>query len=119
MSLGRAGRQARGLSKKIKRARATASDLSRRINSPGDLKLFSDLWDDRQYQMLETPPVSTPAGEVHAFAIGMEVEHTVFGPGVVLAVTPDDSDTFLTVDFVSAGQKTLAASLVVDKLIPR
>ena len=49
----------------------------------------------------------------------MEVEHIIFGPGVVLAVAPGDADTFVTVDFVTAGQKTLAASLIGDKLWPR
>jgi hypothetical protein len=49
----------------------------------------------------------------------MEVEHTAFGPGVVIAATPSDDDTLVTVDFITAGQKTLMASLVADKLRPR
>jgi hypothetical protein len=49
----------------------------------------------------------------------MEVEHTAFGPGVVIAINPSGNDTLLTVDFITAGQKTLAASLVGDKLRPR
>ena len=49
----------------------------------------------------------------------MEVEHTHFGPGVVLSTKPQNGDTLITVDFVTAGQKTLAASLVGGKLLPR
>jgi hypothetical protein len=49
----------------------------------------------------------------------MEVEHVTFGPGVILATTPSNGDTLLTVDFVTTGPKTLAASLVADKLYPR
>jgi hypothetical protein len=49
----------------------------------------------------------------------MEVEHTSYGPGFVVAATPNDGDTLVTVDFITAGQKTFAASLVADKLRPR
>jgi hypothetical protein len=49
----------------------------------------------------------------------MEVEHTSYGPGFVVAATPSDDDTLVTVDFITAGQKTFAASLVADKLRPR
>jgi hypothetical protein len=38
---------------------------------------------------------------------------------VVIAIAARDEDTFVTVDFLTAGQKTLAASLVGDKLAPR
>ncbi|MEW5959650.1 MAG: hypothetical protein AB1801_18145 [Chloroflexota bacterium] len=105
--------------RQITQARTAAAALARRINSPGDLRLYADLWQDRQYRLAEPAPTSPPAGKIPAFAVGMEVEHTAFGPGVILAATPNNGDTLLTVDFVTAGQKTLAASLVAGKLHPR
>lgn len=122
MMLSRAGQRARkepGPAKKIAEARAAAVGLARRITSTAQLKLYADLWEDRQYQPLPAAEPDRPAGKNVAFTEGMAVEHTTFGPGVVLAVTRGDDDTFLTVDFITAGQKTLAASLVVDKLHPR
>ena len=109
------------LAQKISQVRATAADLSRRINSDRDLSLYADLWQDRQYQVLQPDlaEATVTAGRAVSFAEGMEVEHSVFGPGIVVAVTPSNNDTILTVDFVNAGQKTLAASLVADKLVPR
>jgi hypothetical protein len=49
----------------------------------------------------------------------MEVEHPRFGPGIILSTTPSDGDILITVDFITAGRKILAASLVGDKLLPR
>lgn len=103
----------------IKKSRATASALARKIGVENDLKLYADLWQDRQYQMLE-PAQSQPAVKpTVTFSEGMEVEHTTFGPGVILSTSASNGDTLLTVDFITAGTKTLAASLVADKLVPR
>jgi len=109
----------KALALQISEARSTAADLARRINSLSDLGLYADLWEDRQYRPAAPMETSSPVGEIPSFAVGMEVEHITFGSGVVLATTPSDDDTLLTVDFVTAGQKTLAASLVADKLHPR
>jgi hypothetical protein len=122
-ALSRAGQRIKNVevSRNISQARATAANLSRRIKSDHDLNLYADLWQDRQYQIPESKPSATsvPTGQAISFVEGMEVEHTIFGPGVVVAVTPSGDDTLLSVDFVTAGQKTLAASLVGDKLTPR
>lgn len=107
------------LASQIAQARATAADLARRINSLKDLGLYADLWEDRQYRLAEPTSPTSPKGELPSFTVGMEVEHVTFGSGVVLAATPSDDDTLLTVDFVTAGEKTLAASLVAGKLHPR
>lgn len=103
----------------IRRARATAASINRRVNTLADLKLYADLWEDRQFQI---PVATTPATALNSkaalFSAGMSVEHSAFGPGVVVAVTPSENDTLVTVDFITAGQKTLIASLVGDKLRP-
>jgi hypothetical protein len=117
-ALGRAKRQVKNAEsvQQINQARATAANLSHRIIHERDLNLYADLWEDRQYQAPESTDATTAPAEIPTYKTGMEVEHSAFGPGVIVSVTPGDSDTLLSVDFITAGQKTLAASLVADKL---
>lgn len=103
------------LLQKITQARAAAANLSRQAATYGSFKLYADLWQDRQYQATPAKSAASPPPNT-AFMPGMEVEHSAFGPGVIIAATPSGSDTLLTVDFITAGQKTLAASLVRDQL---
>jgi hypothetical protein len=120
LALSRAGQRAAAPTRqKIGQIRAVAADLGRRVQSPRDLNLYADLWQDRQYQLPTTTPAPvSPRPSAH-FVIGMEVEHTMFGPGVITAITSNANDTLLAVDFVTAGPKTLALSLVGNKLTPR
>jgi hypothetical protein len=103
----------------IKEARVTATTLARQVRRVSDLKLYADLWEDRQYQMLEPAQSPAPTGQTISYTAGMAVEHTIFGSGVVLSTTPSNGDILVTVDFVTVGRKTLAASLIGDKLFPR
>ncbi len=121
MALSRAAQRIKSpdLLQKIRGARATAATLSRQAATYSSFKLYADLWQDRQYQVTSSAPVTTPTRSTTHFTPGMEVEHTTFGPGIILSTTPSGDDTLVTVDFITAGQKTLAASLVGDKLRPR
>jgi hypothetical protein len=122
MALSRAGQRAPtpAARQKITQCRAAATDLARRVKSPHDLSLYADLWQDRQYlPAAKSAPAPAPPKKTPRFVPGMEVEHVSFGPGVVLAVIPSGNDTMLSVDFVIAGPKTLALSLVSGKLTPR
>lgn len=101
---------------KIRDARATAAGLARRINQLVDLRLYAELWADRQYQVTAPVETTTPAEARPSFTVGMAVDHVLFGAGVIRAVTPSGDDTLLTVDFESGDQKVLMASLVADKL---
>jgi len=121
-ALSRAGQHAKSenLLQRIKEARIIASKLAHKITTERDLKLYAELWDDRQYQISEPAPTTSPATiSTTSYTEGMEVEHTIFGPGVVLSTESSNGDILITVDFITAGQKTLAASLVSDKLFPR
>ena len=110
MMLSRAGQRikATDLLSKISQARATASTLARQIQSYGNFKLYADLWEDRQYQMTAPSSAPAPANGSISFTLGMEVEHTTFGPGVVIATTPSGNDTLVTVDFITAGTKNIS-----------
>ncbi len=119
-ALSRAADLAPTLRRQIVTARRTASGLSLKVRSEDDLALYADLWTDRQYQLAEPAGEPAPAAPATVqFAPGAAVEHTHFGPGVVIAVQPASDDTLITVDFITAGQKTLAASLIAGKLRPK
>ncbi len=120
-ALSRAGQRVENdeLRQKTRAARAIASTLARKINNISDLKLYADLWEDRQYRVTTPAQATSATTPVISYTEGMEVEHIIFGPGVVLTTRPSNGDTLVTVDFITAGQKTLAASLVGDKLLPR
>jgi hypothetical protein len=121
LMLSRAGDRATKvkLKQQIREIRATAAALARKIKTMGDLGLYADLWQDRQYQLPQPREATRPPRTSREFMAGMEVEHTIFGLGVVLAVSPSSNDALVTVNFVTAGQKTLAASLIGDKMLPR
>ncbi len=121
VALSRAGQTVEDneLLQKIKTARTTASALARKISVVADLKLYADLWEDRQYRIVEPLPTQATTLPTTSYIEGMEVEHTIFGSGVVLATIPSNDDILVTVDFVTAGKKTLAASLVGGKLLPK
>jgi hypothetical protein len=120
-ALGRAGQRVLDevIGQKIKTARAEASRLARKMAKDNNLKLYVDLWQDRQYRQSEPSQNESPVSISGSYTAGMEVEHTSFGPGIILSTAPSDGDILITVDFITAGRKTLAASLVGDKLLPR
>lgn len=106
------------LIERVSQARSQLSSIARRLRRVEDLKLYAELWQDRQF--VEIPQPETPPNHHQplAYAPGMAVRHTAFGDGIVQAVQPDAHDSLITVSFASGAQKTFAASLVSDKLIP-
>lgn len=104
------------LQDKINQARTTASTLTRHLKTARNLKIYADLWEDRQYQLAKPKATSEPAAPALELTAGMDVEHAVFGLGTVVSTEPSGHDTVITVDFLEVGRKTLAASLVADKL---
>lgn len=121
LGLSRAGEQVNTLKlqQTLRQARTTASTIARRVKTNNDLSIYADLWEDRQYRLAEPDPIPASKPPRATFITGMAVEHTTFGPGVVIAVAHSTDDTLVTIDFVTAGQKTLAASLVGGKLTLR
>ena len=115
------GGQKVALIEALSQARARLSELSRRIHSIDDLQVYNDLWLDRQYAEPAAPEPSAEAGrrKSHDYTEGMEVEHVVFGPGTVHAVTPDGGEQMITVSFLDGSVRTFAAGLVGDKLSPK
>ncbi len=107
------------LAERTSRARSRLDDLARRVRRPEDLNPLAELWQDRQYAdaaRTEPPPTN---GRARAYAAGMAVRHAAFGDGVVEAVRGEGDDRLVTVRFADGSQKTFAANLVADKLMPR
>jgi mannose/fructose-specific phosphotransferase system component IIA len=109
------------LIEQVSQARSRLDDIARRVRRPQDLKLYAELWQDRQYAEIPAAEPSSTNGKPLAYAPGMAVSHAAFGEGVVQAVQPDTGrdDNLVTVRFADGAQKTFAASLVSEKLIPR
>lgn len=108
----------RMLIERVSRARSRLDAIGRRLRRSEDLKLYAELWQDRQYAQIPEPELTLANGQPLAYAPGMAVRHVIFGDGVVQAVQADRDDNLITVRFANGTQKTFAASLVSDKLTP-
>jgi hypothetical protein len=104
-------------------ARRRCEDLLGRIRRPEDLDLYADLWRDREANLIAMaqehtaePPQAVPLRE---YRPGQWVRHTVYGAGNVVRVEPRPDDTYITVRFVTAGERTFSARLAADKLLPQ
>jgi hypothetical protein len=115
----RQGPEKSTLSERVSRARSRLDAIARRLRHSSDLKLYAELWEDRQYS--DVPQSEPPGvnGKVRTYRPGMAVRHTAFGDGVVQATQPEGVDSLVTVRFAAGGEKTFVASLVSDKLIPQ
>jgi hypothetical protein len=102
----------------VSQARSRLDAIARRLRSPEDLKLYAELWQDRQYVDAPQPVSLADNGRPRTYTPGMAVRHGTFGDGVVQAVRPDGGDSLVTVRFADGTQKTFMASLVSDKLVP-
>jgi hypothetical protein len=109
------------LIEQVSQARSRLDDIARRVRRTQDLKLYAELWQDRQYADIPSAEPSSSNGKTLTYTPGMDVRHATFGEGVVQAVQPDANrdDNLVTVRFADGAQKTFAASLVSDKLVPR
>jgi len=103
----------------LDRARRQAGEFTLRLANPESLLSYAELWWDRQARLATPVLAQAPAGPLRRYRVGMVVHHQKFGPGRVTAVEPDGNDVQVTVDFIEAGVRTFAASLVGDKLVPK
>ena len=106
---------------KLAAARRRCEELLGRIRGPEDLDLYADLWRDREAAAIaKAQPVAPPqAIPAHDYRPGQWVRHTVYGVGSVVQVENRPDDTYITVRFLTAGERTFAARLAADKLLPQ
>jgi hypothetical protein len=102
----------------LSQARRVTGEFSGKLTTPEKLNLYAEMWWDRQAALLAAAPSAKPSAPARKYKVGMDVEHVRFGPGRVTAIVRDGNDTQVTVLFIEAGERTFAASLVGDKLLP-
>ena len=102
----------------LSQARARAGEFTNRLTTPEKLNLYAEMWWDRQAALAAQAPVQAPSAPQRDYEIGMDVEHTRFGYGRVVAVEPESSDVKVTVEFTDTSVRSFYASLVGDKLLP-
>jgi hypothetical protein len=102
-------------------ARRRCEDLMARIHRPEDLELYADLWRDREATLVaDARPVEPPpAAPIRDYRPGQWVRHTIYGAGNVVRVESRPDDNYITVRFLTAGERTFAARLAADKLLPQ
>jgi hypothetical protein len=107
------------LMEQLSQARSRMDDIVRRVRGAEDLRLFADLWQDRQYAA-GAPPSDETASAVASveYAAGMAVRHTTFGEGYVVAVQREPAGQLITVCFRDGALRKFAAHLVCDKMSP-
>ena len=110
----------RELSPRIARARQICDAIYSQVRNDEGLKLYADLWQDRQYARMSNPSVvQEPAQRPRRrYRQGMAVKHTTFGLGTVVEVRDDGEDATVIVRFDEGDERKFLASLVSDKLLP-
>jgi hypothetical protein len=107
------------LIERISQARSRLEEIARRLRNANDLRVFNDLWQDRQFAVAVP---AADAGRAQAatpnYATGMAVQHVVFGRGYVTRIHPDAIGPLITVLFEDGVERTFAAPLLGDKMRP-
>ena len=107
---------------KLHRAHTQLETIRRHINKPEDLTLYAESWRDREAQAiaeLQQAASTQPTRKINPnrLKIGQKVKHSHFGVGRVTAIDKDQDDTYITIDFVSKGERKFALSLLAGKLL--
>ena len=94
--------------------------IARNMRTSANLRLYAELWQDRQYaEAVPDPEPGNAPGSPTVYTIGMAVRHLTFGDGIVQEVKDDKGERLVTVGFADDTQRTFSARLVHGKLAPR
>jgi len=113
----------RALAPRIHAARQVCDDIRFQVRRDEGLKLYADLWQDRQYARIPDSP-ETPANSAdphrprRRYILGMPVTHASFGAGEVVDTSGEAEDATVTVRFGDDVERTFLINLVGDKLLP-
>lgn len=108
------------LIERVSAARSRLEEIGRRVRRPQDLRVYADLWHDRQFVASSAPAEEQPTDNGgHTYTTGMAVRHADFGDGYVVNVHEDATGRLVTVMFEDGVQRTFAVHLVGKKMIPR
>jgi hypothetical protein len=108
----------------LARSRDELATIRRSVNKLEDLPPFAEAWRDREARVIAS--TQAPARPTNGAAkkkaamrklkAGQWVKHERFGRGVVSEVKIEPDDVYLTINFVTEGQRQFMGSLVADKL---
>ena len=85
----------RDLAPRISHARQMCDQIRAHVREEDGLKLYADLWQDRQYVQvagLDEEPARRRNGRRRRYKVGMAVTHAAFGAGEVIDVSGDGED---------------------------
>jgi hypothetical protein len=111
-------RMKRDLAPRLARASQVCESIRSQVRQEDGLKLYADLWQDRQYAPAPDAPASKRSGRRRRYAVGMIVDHATFGAGEVVALSDAAEDATVVVRFDDGMERTFLVDLVGDKLLP-
>ena len=108
----------------LARARDALATIRRSVSKLDDLPPFAEAWRDREARAIASAqaPARPSNGTarkkaaVRKLKAGQWVKHERFGRGVVSEVKIEPDDVYLTINFVTEGNRQFMGSLVADKL---
>jgi len=108
----------------LARGRNELATIRRNVNSLDDLAPFAEAWRDRESRVIASTRTPAPASNgssrkkaaARKLKVGQWVKHERFGRGMVTEVEAKPDDIYLTINFVTEGQRQFMGSLVADKL---
>ena len=106
---------------RLNRARKQLDAISRQIKKPDDLAAFAESWRDREANAiaaLDKAAPQMPKRKINPNRLreGQRVKHSHFGVGTVQTIEPGDGETYVTINFVTKGERKFALSLLAGKL---
>ena len=109
------------LLERLNRARKQLDAISGQIKKPDDLAAFAESWRDREANAVAAldkaaPPKPTRKINPNRLRVGQRVKHSHFGVGTVQAIESGDDETYVTINFVTKGERKFALSLLAGKL---
>ncbi len=111
------------LKEKLHRANLQLETIRKHIRKPEDLSLYAESWRDREAQTIaelqQAASANQPTRKINPdrLKVGQKVKHNYFGVGTVTAIDKAADDTYVTIDFVSKGERKFALSLLAGKLL--
>ena len=108
----------------LARARDELATIRRSVNKLEDIPPYAEAWRDREARVIAntraperpTNGASKKTTAVRKLKVGQWVKHERFGRGMVTEVESKQDDVYLTINFVTEGQRQFMGSLVADKL---
>jgi len=110
------------LMEKLNRSRKRLDEIKRHINKLDDLTPYAEAWRDREANAiadLHKSALQKPKRKIDPkrLKVGQKVKHSHFGVGSVSAIEKENDKTYVTINFVTKGERKFDLSLLAGKLV--